>query len=217
MLRPFVLTVALFALGIAGLAQTPSLVSPYYVFPREGVQHIALDSWDLTHRDTPVRSTLELLSTPRWIRVTAPGSIQTALFKAGELPDPYVGLNSEKHRWVEDKAWYYRRMFQLPESAAGNRLMLCFDGIDYFAKVWVNGTLAGSHEGMFGGPYLDATAMLQPGKQNEIIVEVRAAHEGRRASYQPRNPGKVIKPWVLAGGVGRGDVFPAGHVAPGPD
>jgi beta-mannosidase len=210
MFRPLVLAAALLTVGTAALAQAPSLVSPYYVFPRESVQHIPLDTWELTHRDTPVRSTLELLSTPRWTRVTEPGSIQSALFKAGELPDPYVGLNSEKHRWVEDKAWYYRRLFPLPENAAGNRLMLCFDGVDYFARVWVNGTLAGSHEGMLGGPYLDATSLLQPGKQNEIIVEVRAAHEGRRGSFQPRNPGKVIKPWVLAGGSGAEMFFPLG-------
>lgn len=210
MCRTPVLLTILFALGLSALAQTPSLVSPYYVFPRQGAQHIVLDSWELTDREAPVKSTLDLLGTARWIRVAEPASIQSSLFKAGELPDPYVGLNSEKFRWVEDKAWYYRRIFNLPGSAAGNRLMLCFDGLDYFARVWVNGALAGDHEGMFGGPYLDATALLQPGRQNEVIVEVRAAHQGHRAAFQPRNPGKVIKPWVLAGGSGAEMFFPLG-------
>ncbi|MDZ7637873.1 MAG: glycoside hydrolase family 2 TIM barrel-domain containing protein [Bryobacterales bacterium] len=188
----------------------PSLASPYYVFPRESAQHIALNSWELTHRDAPVKSTLELLNNSRWIRVIEPGSIHRSLFRAGELPDPYVGLNSEKYRWVEEKAWYYRSLFTLPASVSGNRLMLCFDGIDYFAKVWVNGKLAGEHEGMLGGPYIEATSLFEAGRQNEVIVEVRAANWGRRATYEPRNPGSVVKPWVLGGGSGAEMFFTLG-------
>ena len=184
MLRFTVVLIAYTWLSLLACAQgsgAAALPSPYYVYPRTGSQHIALDSWEITHRDVPISSTLELLGGSAWIAVKEPGSIQSALHRAGKLPDPYAGLNSEQYRWVEEKAWYYRSFVKLPADLAGKKLTLCFDGIDYFAKIGVNGKLAGSHEGMLGGPYLDATGFLEAGRENEVIVEVRAANWGRRA------------------------------------
>lgn len=213
MLRFTVVLIAYTWLSLLACAQgsgAAALPSPYYVYPRTGSQHIALDSWEITHRDVPISSTLELLGGSAWIAVKEPGSIQSALHRAGKLPDPYAGLNSEQYRWVEEKAWYYRSFVKLPADLAGKKLTLCFDGIDYFAKIWVNGKLAGSHEGMLGGPYLDATGFLEAGRENEVIVEVRAANWGRRASFDPHKPGTVIKPWLLAGGAGAEMFFPLG-------
>lgn len=213
MLRALVIGLALLGLVNGGIAQSngaTSLVSPYYVLPRAADRHLSLETWELTYRDRVIGSTLELLDTKKWIPVSRPGSVQATLSLAGEFPDPYVGLNSEKYKWVDEKAWYYRKIFDVPSTAAGNRLMLCFDGIDYFSKIWVNGELAGEHEGMLGGPYVDATKLIQPGRQNEVIVEVRAANWGRKAAYEARNPGRAIKPWVLGGGTGAELFFPLG-------
>src|SRR5687767_7727055 len=46
------------------------------------------------------------------------------------------------HPWV-----WYRRSFSLPEQWKGKRVLLRFGAVDYTAMVWVNGKLAGTHEG----------------------------------------------------------------------
>ncbi len=53
------------------------------------------------------------------------------------------GVENLLHRGV---AWY-RRAIQVPAAWAGQRTVLHFGAVDYFAKVWVNGKLMGEHEG----------------------------------------------------------------------
>ena len=67
--------------------------------------------------------------------------------------------------------WYYRRTFDLPAKKSGGYVFLCFEGIDYFARVWLNGVLLGRHEGMFGGPEAEVGKYLHFGGSNEIVVE----------------------------------------------
>ena len=207
------------ACAVFAVAQTmpaeKMLWQPYYVTPRAGSQHIALDGeWQLGWRDAAIKSTNELgmqnSGQSKWIRARVPATVQMALHYAGELPHPYYNLNSEKYKWVDEKVWYYRRGFDLPASARGNNVMLCFDGIDYFARVWLNGKLLGRHEGMFGGPVVEVSEAVKYGASNELIVEVRAANYGNKAKFNPRAPGKIIKPWVIAGGLGGEMFFPLG-------
>ncbi len=68
-------------------------------------------------------------------------TVQKALFYDGELPDPFVGLNAQKHEWVEQKVWYFKKKFQLPTEKKNAYTFLSFDGLDYYSRVWVNGTL----------------------------------------------------------------------------
>ena len=48
----------------------------------------------------------------------------------------------------EGMGWF-RREFDLPAEWLHDTLLLRFEGVNYNAKVWVNGVLAGSHEGGF--------------------------------------------------------------------
>ncbi|HUD45990.1 MAG TPA: glycoside hydrolase family 2 TIM barrel-domain containing protein [Candidatus Baltobacteraceae bacterium] len=69
-----------------------------------------------------------------------------------------------KHTW-------YRRKFEVPQSMQGKRVRLHFDAVDYQARVWVNGRLAGSHTGG-GVPFdFDITPLLSAG-ENELVVNV---------------------------------------------
>ena len=42
---------------------------------------------------------------------------------------------------------WYNRSVSIPAEAAGKRVLLHFQAVDYIAKVWVNGVMAGSHQG----------------------------------------------------------------------
>lgn len=199
----------LLALAAACLlsAQPKNLWQPYYVYPRSGSHHLDLSrDWQLGWRDQQVSALPETSAIQKWIRVAEPTSVQMALHKAGELPHPYYNLNSDKYKWVDEKVWYYRKTFTPATPPPNGYAFLTFHGIDYFARIWLNGTLLGAHEGMFGGPVVEVGSLLKPGVENELVVEVRAGNWGRKATYNPRNPGRTIKPWVISGGTG-GEMF----------
>jgi beta-galactosidase/beta-glucuronidase len=80
-----------------------------------------------------------------------------------------------------DVVWY-RRTFELPAEMAGRRILLHFGAVDYRASVWVNGSLAGFHEGGHVPFHLDITAALQAGA-NEVVVR---AEDPSHALDQPR-------------------------------
>lgn len=69
-----------------------------------------------------------------------------------------------------NSAWY-RQWVQLPANIKGKHLELTFDAISKVSEVWVNGTNAGSHIGMFGEFKIDVSNLLKPGK-NLIAVKV---------------------------------------------
>lgn len=186
-------------LGARLYAQEKGLESPYYLFPRTGEQHLDLSQdWSLSGKEKPVIDISELQGND-WFNVVYPTSVQMAHFKAGLLGDPYKFLNARDHEKLEQKAWYYKKEFDLPISAKENSLLLNFDGIDYFAKIWLNGKLLGTHEGIFGGPVIDISKDVVFGEKNELIVEVISANYSR-PDYESRKPGKIVKGWFLTGG-----------------
>ncbi|MCL5005653.1 MAG: beta-mannosidase [Acidobacteria bacterium] len=176
-----------------------TLWQPYYIWPRTGEQHQLLDGdWEMGYLDTPIVSPQDLQPQSKWIRVQVPNSVQWALYESGELPHPYLHLNSRLYAWVPEKVWYYRRQFQVPALPETGYVFLCFDAAGYYLRVWLNGTLLGRNEGMFGGPEIEVRKYLRPGS-NEILVEVKAGSYGVK-NWDAWNTGKVVLPWGVAGG-----------------
>ena len=68
------------------------------------------------------------------------------------------------HPWV-----WYRRAVTLPPEWKGKRVLLHFGAVDYRAMVWVNGKLAGSHEGGHVPFWFDVTTLLKGGS-NAVMV-----------------------------------------------
>ncbi|MBA3993817.1 MAG: glycoside hydrolase family 2 [Cyanobacteria bacterium DS2.3.42] len=69
---------------------------------------------------------------------------------------------------------WYRRRFTAPRLVNGERLVINFGAVDYSAKVWINGHLAGAHEGGYTPFSIDATDFLKSGKAAEQEIVVRA-------------------------------------------
>lgn len=64
---------------------------------------------------------------------------------------------------------WYRRSFNVPAEWKGRRVLLNFGAVDYRASVWVNGKMAGEHEGG-GTPFrFDVTPLLAAGA-NTVVV-----------------------------------------------
>ncbi len=67
---------------------------------------------------------------------------------------------------------YYRTVFELPKPSHDKTVYLHFDGVDYIAEVFLNGSFLGSHEGFFGAFEFDATPYWHDG-ENILVVTVR--------------------------------------------
>ena len=114
------------------------------------------------------------LRTDSWYDATVPGTVLTTLVEQGVLPDPYFGLNNllipDLYAGLE---YWYRTEFGVADFAApGRRLRLLFNGINYRAEVWLNGTRLGTIDGAFCRGEFDVTDHLRRGKPNALAVRI---------------------------------------------
>ena len=73
-------------------------------------------------------------------------------------------------------AVWFRKRFSKPKTKH-DRATLRFNGVDYYAKVWLNGRYLGSHEGYFAPFEFDVTDLL--GDENLLAVKVDSPWEKR--------------------------------------
>jgi beta-glucuronidase len=75
------------------------------------------------------------------------------------------------YTWYMGVAWYARE-FYVPRDWKGRAVILNFDGVNYEAKVWVNGAYLGEHEGGFTPFSFRVEDKLRLGEDNWVIVKV---------------------------------------------
>lgn len=97
-----------------------------------------------------------------------PGSVHTALFGAGVIPDPLVGCNDRIAREYSYKVWWAKRKFSYDFSL--RQPQLCFDGVCYSAHFYLNGHYLGSHRGMFTRAVFAVEDFLQA--ENVLVVKI---------------------------------------------
>lgn len=81
---------------------------------------------------------------------------------------------------MHENLWY-KRIFELPVSLSGKRVLLNFGAVDYIAKVWVNGEMAGIHKGGHTSFKIDITRFVTAGT-NIMVVKAEDKYE----CVQPR-------------------------------
>jgi hypothetical protein len=96
-------------------------------------------------------------------RVVAMGDPRTAL-----VPSSWQAQFDDLRLWA-GTAWY-ERGFDVPP--ARGRILLRFGAVDYFATVWVNGRIAGEHEGGYLPFALDVTDLVRADETNTVTVRV---------------------------------------------
>lgn len=100
-----------------------------------------------------------------------PGSVHTALFRAGVIPFPYFGRNQEIAKDWSTKTYWYRKTFARPQK--GQDQTLVFHGVCNRCTVWLNGKKLGQHEGMFARIEFPIHDLLQD--RNTLIVKLDPA------------------------------------------
>ncbi|MDX6263617.1 MAG: hypothetical protein QOH84_5305 [Kribbellaceae bacterium] len=93
----------------------------------------------------------------------------TTLSEEVLVPYPIESALSGLER--HEERMYYRRTFTTPAAWSGQSIQLNFGAVMWQSKVWVNGTLLGTHEGGYDAFSYDITNALRAGS-NEIIVGV---------------------------------------------
>jgi beta-mannosidase len=122
-------------------------------------------------------------------------------------PQPYFGRNL---RYFNDAPWWYRTEFSTPQAAS--MATLRFEGVDYFAKVWLNGTLLGEHEG-YADPFdFEVGKLLRKSRPNVLVVEVSSPWDHQYA--HPQEPVFSVVRNLLKGSYEHADTFVQRDVNP---
>ncbi|TWI83814.1 glycosyl hydrolase family 2 [Lacibacter cauensis] len=150
--------------------------------------------WELTDDLTNLLGSpsvfTEVINSKGWYDAVVPGTVLTSLVAAGKFPDPYFGLNNMA---ITDslcrKEWWYRTTFETPKNENGKLAWLCFNGINYKARVWLNGHLLGDIKGAFTRGKFQVTDHLKTNGRNVLLVQI----------LPPHNPGIPDEQSALSG------------------
>lgn len=137
---------------------------------------------------TPTSNPLPIVSTPEisvslsedWHFLVDPQDIgeQSGWFEPSfdhsewlEIAIPHTWNVMEEFYEYEGLAWY-RCSFSLPESVPGASIRLKFEGVFYYARLWLNGDFIGEHEGGYTPFEFDVSGSINPNTQNVLAVQV---------------------------------------------
>ncbi len=183
-------------------------VLPQVVTIKQGEQALR-EGWELTDGATVLNAGKSVfdpqLNTAEWYNATVPGTVLTTLVQQNVYADPYFGLNN---LYIPDTLsrmdWWYRQRFVLTDADNEQQMHLVFEGINYFAEVFLNGRKLGNIKGAFiRGEFDVSEVVYRDGKENVLAVHV----------YPPANPGIPHEQSIVAG-AGAGAAGAAGEIAP---
>ena len=139
--------------------------------------HLAAGNWKI-QRSSEVTASGETISSTgfdseRWVSATVPGTALVSYWNAGALPDPNYSDNQLmiSESFFNSDFWYHNE-FEVPSKFNGERLFLNFDGINWKAEVYVNGSNIGRIEGAFTRGVFDVSDYIIPGGPNGLAVRI---------------------------------------------
>jgi hypothetical protein len=122
------------------------------------------------HADGAALSTAGF-DTHSWYDATVPGTVLTTLVDQGVYRDPYFGLNNLTiPESLNQQDYWYRTEFTVPAQFAGRQLALQFNGINYYAEIWLNGQYLGHITGAFIRGNFDVTKAISPGANTLAVM-----------------------------------------------
>lgn len=120
--------------------------------------------WQFREADQRLADAALFASDNGWRPARVPGSVQGDLLAQGLIPDPFIGCNEADVQWVGERDWCYRLVFEVAADELREQVALCFDGLDTFATVWLDGEWLAESHNMFVPLRLDLSGRLAPGR-----------------------------------------------------
>lgn len=137
-------------------------------------------NWKL-ERASEVAADGKQLATPgfddaRWLTATVPGTVLTSYLNAGAVADPNFGHNefTISDAYFNADFWYRNEFLAPASSKKDAHFWLNFEGINWKAEVYLNGSYVGRIDGAFNRGRFDVTSLLKPGANNAVAVRIIA-------------------------------------------
>ena len=107
-----------------------------------------------------------------YIDASVPGNVEEDLVRAGIEKDPYINENSFDYMKYEYYQWWYTRIIYIPEDFRGDRYILCFNGLDTIADIYLDDILIGHTENMLVEHEFDVTDFISAGKSYALSIRI---------------------------------------------
>ena len=177
----------------------PVMLSEMEVWGRGGVTAVAKPSpapteseialsggnWKLTRINLTESEGNEISSEgfddSNWLVATVPGTVLTSYINVGAVPNPDFAdqmFHISDSYFLSD--FWYRNEFEIPDGFAQEKLWLDFDGINWKAEIYLNGSYLGRIDGAFTRGRFDITEKANIGN-NTLAVRI----------IKNNNPGSV--------------------------
>ena len=99
-----------------------------------------------------------------WLPAQVPGDVHLDLLRNKLIPDPFYRDNEAKLQWIENADWEYRTTIQAtPDLLKHKNIELVFEGLDAYAKVYLNEQLVLTADNMFREWRVNVKPVLKPG------------------------------------------------------
>lgn len=121
----------------------------------------------------------------KWNKAEVPGCVHTDLYKNKLIPDPFFANNETQLQWIENEDWEYKTNFKITKNDLQNdKIELFFEGLDTYAKVFLNNHEILSADNMFRTWALDVKPYLKTGINTLYIVFESAVKKGKQLASQ---------------------------------
>ena len=106
-----------------------------------------------------------------WLPATVPGYVHTDLLNNNIINDPYFRLNEHDLQWIDKKDWEYITTFYVDGDILEKDVVeLKFNGLDTYAKVYLNQQLLLETDNMFISYDVSCKKFLKQGKNTLKVV-----------------------------------------------
>ncbi|POY39001.1 glycoside hydrolase [Solitalea longa] len=106
----------------------------------------------------------------QWLPATVPGTVHTDLLANKVINAPFYRNNEKEVQWIETKDWVYETTVNIDDELnTYNNIDLQFDGLDTYADIFINDSLALKTNNMFIGYQLHVKDFLKPG-ENKLKI-----------------------------------------------
>ncbi|MGH2665793.1 beta-mannosidase [Flavobacterium sp.] len=115
-----------------------------------------------------------------WLKATVPGTVHTDLFNNKAIENPFFGTNEKQLQGIENEDWEYESVFSISNQELKNEVVeLQFDGLDTYAKVYLNNKLILEADNMFRTWKIDVKNKLKAGENKINILFESAVKKGK--------------------------------------
>ena len=150
----------LYELEVYGIRADAAYKNPQRPAPAaDGTQDLTGGDWKIARAEEMTETGAQLSVTgyndSAWLPAKVPGTALMSYVKAGVVPDPNFDMNmmfiSDTYFYSD---WWYRTSFDVPADKAGQKTYLNFDGINWKAKIFVNGQAVSTDANDIEGAYI---------------------------------------------------------------